>query len=93
MREGVEQFLVLIEARLSNLSYAKVHVIYIIFWPGGCPWDFPGKNTGAGCHFLLQGNLPNPRIELRSSKLQADSLLSEPPGKVSYRGVTSYLSS
>ena len=20
-----------------------------------CPWDFPGKNSGAGCHFLLQG--------------------------------------
>ena len=20
-----------------------------------CPWDFPGKNTGASCHFLLQG--------------------------------------
>ena len=20
-----------------------------------CPWYFPGKNTGAGCHFLLQG--------------------------------------
>ena len=20
-----------------------------------CPWDFPGKNTGAGCHSLLQG--------------------------------------
>ena len=19
-----------------------------------CPWNFPGKNTGAGCHFLLQ---------------------------------------
>ena len=19
------------------------------------PWDFPGKNTGMGCHFLLQG--------------------------------------
>ena len=19
-----------------------------------CPWDFPGKNTGVGCHFLLQ---------------------------------------
>ena len=19
-----------------------------------CPWDSPGKNTGAGCHFLLQ---------------------------------------
>ena len=30
-------------------------------WPHGlqstrllCPWNFPGKNTGAGCHFLLQ---------------------------------------
>ena len=22
-----------------------------------CPWNFPGKNTGVGCHFLLQGNL------------------------------------
>ena len=23
-----------------------------------CPWDFPGKNTGADCHFLLQGIFP-----------------------------------
>ena len=21
-----------------------------------CPWDFPGKNTGVGCHCLLQGS-------------------------------------
>ena len=21
--------------------------------PDFCPWDFPGKNTGVGCHFLL----------------------------------------
>ena len=20
-----------------------------------CPWDSPDKNTGVGCHFLLQG--------------------------------------
>ena len=20
-----------------------------------CPWDAPGKDTGVGCHFLLQG--------------------------------------
>ena len=20
-----------------------------------CPWNFPGKNTGVGCHFLLKG--------------------------------------
>ena len=25
-------------------------------WPTRLrPWDFPGKNTGVGCHFLLQG--------------------------------------
>ena len=25
-------------------------------WPARllCPWDFPGQNTGVGCHFLLQ---------------------------------------
>ena len=22
-----------------------------------CPWDFPGKNTGVGCHFLLQNKI------------------------------------
>ena len=21
-----------------------------------CPWDFPGKNPGGGCHFLFQGS-------------------------------------
>ena len=26
------------------------------------PWDFPGKNTGVGCHALLQGDLPDPGI-------------------------------
>ena len=20
-----------------------------------CPWDFPDKNSGVGCHFFLQG--------------------------------------
>ena len=30
------------------------------WWPARllCPWDFPGKNTGVGCHFLLQGIFP-----------------------------------
>ena len=23
-----------------------------------CPWDFPGKNTGVSCHFLLPGIFP-----------------------------------
>ena len=30
------------------------------------PWDSPGKNTGVGCHALLQGDLLYPGIELSS---------------------------
>ena len=39
------------------------------------------KNTGVGCHALLQGNLPNPGIKSKSPALQVVSLLSEPPGE------------
>ena len=35
------------------------------------------------------GDLPNPGIELRSTALRADSLLSEPPGKPKNTGVGS----
>ena len=39
------------------------------------PWDFPGKNTGVGCHFLLQGSNPGIKPESSvSTALQADSL-------------------
>ena len=34
-----------------------------------------------GCHFLLQGNLPDPGIEPRSPAFQADALTAEPPRK------------
>ena len=51
-----------------------------------CPWDFPGKNTGVGCYFLLQlewvaipfskgSSLP------RDLAFQTDSLPSESTGK------------
>ena len=42
-----------------------------------CPWDFPGKNTEVGCHFLLQGIFPTQRIEPASPAspaFQVDSL-------------------
>ena len=31
-----------------------------------CPWDFPGKNTAAGCHFLLQGS-SQPKDQIHAS--------------------------
>ena len=42
--------------------------------------DSPGPNTGVGCYAFLQGGLPNPGTELRSTTLQADSSPPEPPG-------------
>ena len=50
---------------ISNASdeYVLGHQLCLIFCdPHGpqparllCPWNFPGKNTGVGCHFLFQG--------------------------------------
>ena len=37
-------------------------------------WDFPGKNTGVGCHFLLQGIVPIQRLNLCLLHWQAGSL-------------------
>ena len=41
-----------------------------------CPWNSPGKNTGAICHALLQGIFLT-AIEPGSPKLQAEFLQSE----------------
>ena len=49
-----------------------------------CPWDFPGKNTGVGGHFLLQGIFltqgSNPHL-LSLLYCQVGSLSLVPPGK------------
>ena len=52
-----------------------------------CPWDSPGKNTGVGCHFLLQCMKVKSEIEAA----QSCSTLSDPmdwnlPGS-SIRGI------
>ena len=42
--------------------------------------NFPGKSTGVGCHFLLQGIFPDPETEPGSPAFQGDALTSVPPG-------------
>ena len=32
-----------------------------------CPWDFPGKNTGLGCQFLVQEMFVYMKVYLQSS--------------------------
>ena len=38
------------------------------------PWDSPGKNTGVGCHFLLQGM----KVKSESEVAQLCPTLSDP---------------
>ena len=45
------------------------------------PWDFPGKNTGVGCHFLLQRIFPTHGSNLGLLLCRQTLLPSEPPGK------------
>ena len=42
--------------------------------PGSCPWDSPGKNTGVGCHFLLQCM----KVKSESEVAQSCPILSDP---------------
>ena len=39
-----------------------------------CPWDSPGKNTGVGCHFLLQCT----KVKSESEVAQSCLTLSDP---------------
>ena len=78
------------KARLQLLPLS-LSVVSDSLWSHGlkparllCPWDFPGKNVGAGCHFPLQGiflsqgsNLPL----LHHLHWQKDSLPLVPPRK------------
>ena len=49
--------------------------------PDSCPWNSLGKNTGVSCQFPSPGDVPDSGIKPGFPALQADSLLSEPPGK------------
>ena len=46
-----------------------------------CSWDFPGKNTGVGCHFLLQGIFPTQGSNTHLRHWQVDSFTTGPPGR------------
>ena len=58
------------------------------------PMEFSRKEYWSGLPFPSAGDLPDPGTESRSPVLQADSLLSEPPGKSQDReGAGQFLSS
>ena len=66
---GVSKFISLYILSICSLLYVvcacSVTHLSNSLWPRGlqptrllCSWDSPGKNTGVGCHFLLQGIFP-----------------------------------
>ena len=77
----------------SKCPYLVVVVVYLLshVWPFATPWtvacqaplswDFPGKNTGVGCHFLFQRIFWTLGLNLHCLHWQAGSLPSEPPEK------------
>ena len=63
---------------VQSLSHVQIFMAYelqpIRFL---CPWNFPGRNTGVGCHFLPQGIFSTQRWNPHLSHLgywQEDSL-------------------
>ena len=46
-----------------------------------CPQNFPSKNTGVGCHFLLQGIFPTQGSNPPLLHWQEDFFTTAPPGK------------
>ena len=60
-------------------------LLFVTPWTVACqaplPIGFPNQEYWSGLPCPLPGDLPNQGIKPRSPALQADSLLSEPPGK------------
>ena len=53
--------------RVCVLSRSHVRLfatLWTIALQASLPWDFPGKETGVGCHFLLQGIFSTQRSNL-----------------------------
>ena len=80
--------------RAQSLSCVKLFVTpWTVALKALCPQNFSGKNTGVGCHFLLQGI-----FQIQGSNLclfhllyqQVDSLLLAPPGQAE-AGIYPYL--
>ena len=55
-------------SRKTRPALCECHILNHVIYSSRllCPWNFPGNNTGLGCHFLLQGIFPCPGIKPES---------------------------
>ena len=72
-------------ARLLPLNFffdkTQLLRLYVSSPLGSSSMEFSRQESWSGLPFLSPGDLPHSGIKLTSPALQADSLLSEPPGK------------
>ena len=70
------------EVKVKSLSRLCLFVTpWIVAYQASPSMGFFRQEYWSGLPFPSPGNLPDPRIEPGSPALQADTLLSEPPGK------------
>ena len=76
-RENFSPSHIYIEARLPYCCCVVTKLCLTLLQPTRllCPWDFPGKNAGVGCHFPLLGIFPIQGLNSCRLHWQADSLL------------------
>ena len=69
-------------AMLSHFSHVRLCVTpWTAAHQAPCPWDSPGKNTGVGSHFLLQGMKGKSESEVTQSCPTLSSPMDcSPPG-------------
>ena len=65
---------------LYTVLCASHSVVSNSLWPHSLSMEFSRQGYWSGLPFPSPGDLPDPRIEPGSPALQADALLSEPPG-------------
>ena len=62
-------------------EFAYLYVVKLLPTRLPRPWDSPGKNTGVGCHFLLQcRKVKNEREVAQSCPTLSDPMDCSPPG-------------
>ena len=68
--------------KVKSLSRVRLFVTpWTVAYQALPSMEFSRQGYWSGVPFLSPGDLPDPAIEPRSPALQADALLSEPPGK------------
>ena len=72
----------------NSLRHHRLQPIRLLY-----KWDFPGKNTGKGCHFVFQGIFPTLGFSLLLCLLHwpVYSLTRVPPAKPSFRSCDKFL--